>query len=552
MNLIARTSGCNFTGSLQERKMNSTQCEGIFVKKRVPCRSIVVLSASILLCSGTVWGQRNAGDWSMTGNDASQSGWQKIEPKLTAANAAQQFKFLWKLKLGTPAEDSFTEPLLRQRLINANGFKDLVFWGDSDDLYAVDDELGRVEWKKHFDIAPAQTAAGCSRTSMAFFVEPPQVINFNAHLTPGAVRPPQPPPVPQGERKLGMKAGGGGFGIKGIYALTSDGFLHEQILADGHDYAPSVKFLPAANGHANGLSMQGDTIYTTTAHGCGGVPNGAWSLTITPSDYTVGNYSTQKSQPLNLTGLAVSPDGIAFLATGNGPAGENLHPNSVVALDPGNGMKVKDWYSPLGKQQNIEHVSPMTILYKSKQLVVAPGPNGTFVLLDASSLGGADHHTSLSETVQFAKPGHAHPWDGFSTYVDKDGTTWVLATVSGPVVASGNVARNGETPHGALIAFKIEDTDGKPTLTPAWISADVVNPAPAAIANDVVVLLSGGNSQTHATLYVLDAATGKALYSSKNEITTYSRFSGVSFGDSHAYFTDHDGTMYAFGIGMEH
>jgi outer membrane protein assembly factor BamB len=532
--------------------MNSSQSEEIYVKKRVPCRSAVVACATILLCSGMMWGQRNSGNWSMTGNDAGQSGWQKIEPKLTAANAAQQFKFLWKLKLGASGEDSFSEPLLRQRLISANGFKDLVFWGNSDNLYAIDDELGRVEWQKHFDIAAAHTSAGCSRTSIAFFVEPLPVINFNARRAPGAPPPPEPPPVPPRERKLGMKAGGGGFGIQGIYALTSDGFLHEQILANGHDYAPPVKFLPAAGGDANGLSIQGDTIYTTTAHGCGGVPNGAWSIKMMPSGYTVANYSTEKLQPLNLTGLSVSPDSIAFLATGGGPAGENLHPDSVVALDPNNGMKVKDWYSPLGKHSNIEHVTPLTFLYKSKQLVVAPRPNGTFVLLDASSLGGTDHHTPLSETAQFAKPGQAHPWDGFSTYVDKQGTTWVLATVSGPVVASGVAATNGETPHGAVIAFKVVDTDGKPTLTPAWISGDVVNPAPVAIANDVVILLSGGNAQTHATLYLLNATTGKALFSSEDEITTYSRFSGVSFGDSHAYFTDHDGTMYAFGIGMEH
>jgi hypothetical protein len=89
-------------------------------------------------------------------------------------------------------------------------------------------------------------------------------------------------------------------------------------------------------------------------------------------------------------------------------------------------------------------------------------------------------------------------------------------------------------------------------LTPVWVSRDMVNPAPPVIANGVVVVLSSGDAKTHATLYVLNAATGAELYSSKDAIPTYAHFSGVSLGDSHVFFTDRNNTLYSFGIGMEH
>jgi outer membrane protein assembly factor BamB len=89
-------------------------------------------------------------------------------------------------------------------------------------------------------------------------------------------------------------------------------------------------------------------------------------------------------------------------------------------------------------------------------------------------------------------------------------------------------------------------------LIPAWSSPDLVNPAPPVVANGVVIALSEGDRKTNARLYVLDATTGKQLYSSGSEIATYAQMTGVSVGDSHAFFTTHDGTLYCFGIGMEH
>lgn len=500
-------------------------------------------------------GPRNAGNWSMPGNDAGQRGVQQPEMKLNSADAAQDFKFLWKVQLGKPAgtNDSFSEPLLKQRLINGRGFKDLVYWGDSDTLYAVDNELGRVEWQKHFDLPRSSAAGPCRAGGLQIVMEPPPAINFNAQRRPGTPPPPQPAPVPPGDRKLGMKAGSGFFGLQGIYALTSDGYLHEQVLTTGDDFAPPVKFLSGNGVHPYGLNILGNTIVAVTGQHCGEVENGAWTLQMTASGYPVAHYTPEQLDPLNLTGLPLAEDGTGFLVTGPGSAREELHPNSIVALDTRNGLQVKDWYTPRGGYADLQHVSPVVFAYKGKELIIAPGADGRIVLLDATSLGGANHRTALFESSPFSKAGAKHNWDSFAAWQDKQNDTWVIASISAAVTDAGRaVATHGETVHGAYVAFKVEGDAETPKLTPVWVSRDLLNPAPPVITNDVVIALSSGDAQSHAILYVLNATDGKELYSSKDEIPTHTHFSGVSFGNSHAYFTDHDHVLYAFGIGMEH
>ena len=225
------------------------------------------IGIGIALCSPAALAQRPLiGNWTAAGNDPAHSGWQKSEKVLTADNAAAKFKFLWKLKLGPEPKDggSFNEPLLAPRLINAQGFKDIVFSGSSDTLYAVDSELGVLLWKKPFE---AQSAANgpCNDVGLKMVMEPPQVINFAARRAPApapgaapAPPPPPPPPPPSASaRRLGVPGGGGGFALRAIYILTSDGTLHGQVLTTGADYGPPVKFLPAASNGAAGLNVIG-------------------------------------------------------------------------------------------------------------------------------------------------------------------------------------------------------------------------------------------------------------------------------------------------------
>lgn len=525
--------------------------------KRLYRRAVVLVGAVAVFCSMLAIAQEEKGDWPLTGGDPGQKGWQKNESILAPDSIAGNFKFLWKIKLGEAMKGarSFSEPLLAGRLINAQGFKDIVYWSSADTVYAVDSELGTLIWKKQFSVPAGRPKPGCGVSSLGMLMEPPLVINFHARRKrpPGTPRPPEAPPAPPTERRLGVAPGGGYFGLKGIYVLTPDGMLHEQVMTTGADFASPVKFLPAGNGSAYGLNFADKTIYTATGRGCGGVPDGLWAIDLASADYPVTSIS-QQARPLALTGPALASDGTAFFVTGNGnskTANEDVHAGSVVSVTKE--MKVEDWYTPSEKMATYTAVSPILFTYKEKPIVVAPGKSGGIALLDSASLGGADHHTPLFETAPFSRPEEKHGWDGFAIWQDKDGTTWVFASVSaGVTLTESNVKLNGATPHGAIVGFRVEDTNGKLSLNPAWVSQDMVNPAPPVIANGVVIGLSDGDASNHAKLYVLNAATGAELFSSKDQIPTDAPLSGVSVGDGHAFFTDRDNVLYSFGIGMEH
>lgn len=60
------------------------------------------------------------------------------------------------------------------------------------------------------------------------------------------------------------------------------------------------------------------------------------------------------------------------------------------------------------------------------------------------------------------------------------------------------------------------------------------------------------DANTHATLHVLDATTGEPLFSSQDIIPTATHLAGMAVGDSHVFFTDRNGVLYAFGIALEH
>ena len=54
-----------------------------------------------------------------------------------------------------------------------------------------------------------------------------------------------------------------------------------------------------------------------------------------------------------------------------------------------------------------------------------------------------------------------------------------------------------------------------------------------------------------AVLYVLDAASGKTLWTSGTKITSFAR-AGLAAGAGQVYLVTYDNHLYAFGIPMEH
>ena len=507
---------------------------------------VLFLSGSILW-SGV--GVAQVGNWPSSGNDPNNSRWQKHETTISKETASTTFKYLWKIKLGSETKDAhnFTSPLLAFRLINAQGFKDLVLWGNTDTLYAVDSELGRIVWKRGF----ASPAGVCGPRNLSIVMEPPQVMRSVARRAPGSPVPAAPKETPPAtQRKLGVSLTGG-FALKGIYVLTGDGLIHELVLTTGDDYAPTsptVKYLPK-DASADSLNMIGKNLFTSTGSDCAASQKGFWALDVASPDYLVSSYATQEIPPLGISG-SNTDQGMVYAVTGAGTASGETHANSVVALDV-NGLAVKDWYTPEGIG-SLGNAAPTVFTYKGRQLIAASGRDGRYVLLDSASLGGSDHHTPLGETAKITK-GTGVSFESLANWQDKDGTAWVLASISGTLDPAAKFAiTNGTIAHGTIIAFKVEDTGDRITLTPAWTSRDMLNPAPPVIANGTVIALSQGDPGNHARLYVLDAATGQELFSSDESIASYAHHTSVAVGDGHAFFTTHDNTLYSFGIAIEH
>ena len=169
-------------------------------------------------------------------------------------------------------------------------------------------------------------------------------------------------------------------------------------------------------------------------------------------------------------------------------------------------------------------------------MIVVSSKDGKLGLLDAAALNGKNASVSY-QTMPLAISG------SLSTWQDADGTRWLLAPVWG---------RNGTSSNGSIAAFKVEEQAGKTVLTPAWVSRDMIAPLPPVIASGVAFALSAGKGSTRATLYALDAATGNELYSSRNLIAAPASLAGMTASSGRVYFSTLDGTMYAFGMFMEH
>src|SRR5262249_29162076 len=133
---------------------------------------------------------------------------------------------------------------------------------------------------------------------------------------------------------------------------------------------------------------------------------------------------------------------------------------------------------------------------------------------------------------------------------------------------------------GGVAAYKLEQKNGKWQLTPAWLSRDMDLAEEVVVANGVVFTYGAGEdaSQTvpdrawdesggpvyggglasgaprripasrHATMYALDAMTGKELWSSGDQIKSWNHFSGITAANGRAYLGTFDGELYAFGV----
>jgi outer membrane protein assembly factor BamB len=246
-----------------------------------------------------------------------------------------------------------------------------------------------------------------------------------------------------------------------------------------------------------------------------------------------------------------------YVATGDGEYGADRYSDAIVALAPKT-LQLKDWFSP-AKSDFI--ASPVIFEHGNRQLLVAANKDGRLYLLDTASLGGTDHRTPLAHSAQYST-GSVDV--GALTEWEEGGAQYVATPFTG--AASSDVVfptRNGAVTNGGIAVFKVVDQNGSPAFQPAWISRDMNAPLPVTAVNGVIVALASGEYRTNdsrmtaaeraqrsgrAVLYVLDAATGKELWTSGTTITSFVHGGGPVVGGGNVFFTTYDGTLWAFGI----
>jgi outer membrane protein assembly factor BamB len=523
-------------------------------------------------CSGAAYAQMSRSqDWNTFGSDQGRSGWERSDPRISKDTLAKEFALLYRMKLEENARGtrSVTPPMIINTLISYRGFKELAFSGGSNNtVYAINADFGKMFWQKPLiyssELPQAKEpnlACSGSVTPLVSLVPPPV---FGRGGRGGG--PPATTVAP------GRGLGGAGFGAsRPVLTLGSDGRLHRLNSANGDDLGgvPS-RFLPP-NARASMLNVADNVVYTSTNQGCGAVANAIWAMDFAAETPTVTSFQTKGGGVWGAGGVAIGPDQTIYAQLGDGtldPAA-NKWSNTLVALSPRT-LEMKQYFTPpnLTPAKNIgmNAATPVVFPWKDTTVVAASGKDGRVYLLDATLMGGADHKTSLSKSAPLSDGLTADRGIyGLASWLDEAQGRWIAASVWGPVTGSPlNL-------NGGIVVFKVEDHDGLPELKQAWVSHDLSAPVAPVAASGVVFALSAGDYTrtpkvgyndiylveerpkplAHATLYAIDASTGKDIWSSRTMIAAPGTLTGLTVANGRVYLGTTDGAFYCFGIPME-
>jgi len=485
----------------------------------------------------------------MFGGNPQRTGWAEGEKDIDRNNA-KDLTLLWKASLDNQAREltSLTAPVAAEWVVTTTGMKEIVVVGGaSDNLFALDAETGKELWKKTFT---AET-----KPKQSPFWLCPNALNATPLIA-----------------KRGLDVV--------VFTISADGKLHTLDVHNGEDKVPPVQFVPPYSKNWS-LGIQHNVLYTTTSQGCNGAKSGVYAMDLSDHKVTFFQASPNGAGVWGRAGAVISPAGMVYAQTGDGEydAKAGKFPDTVLQLSAPD-LKLVDYYTPSNhayltrKDLDSGSMSAVYFPFKDWQLLASGGKEGVIALLDAKGIGGAEHKTPLyrspqlvNEEADFAGRGF---WGSFATWKDDAGERWLYAPALGEASAKGGpyAHNNGPAPNGSILAFKVEEKDGKPVLTPAWISRDMNVPDPPIVANGVVYAVSTGeftrqwkpegglfNSKEradrhtgNAILYAFDSATGKELFSSGKTMPGWTHFSGIALSGGKIFVTTYDSTVYAFGL----
>jgi putative pyrroloquinoline-quinone binding quinoprotein len=521
------------------------------------------ICGALILGAGVTHAQgRGGGAWSTAGGDAQRTGWVRTDPRISKESAAKPgLQLLWKRQLqkGTA---SLTQPVLLPNSISYKGCKALAYLGGpADAVYSIDYDLNRVFWETRLSSAAKGTLPACAGGTIA--------VTRSATLGalaggrggrgqggPAAPAAAGPAPAAQGEAGRGRGAGGvaangafgGGRGVGDhVYAVSSTGMAHTLNPQTGEDVNPPAKFTGGA-ARLSGAVYIDNVVYAAVVEPCGNVVSGVYAIDLTDNANTVSSFDAKGARVAGALGPAFANDGTLYVATG-GSTGDATYANAIVALEPRT-LKPKDWFTASAPFTS----SPVVFTQGTRTLVAATNADGSVYVLDAASLGGADHKAPLAKSGQFSQA-KDFAAGAISTWED-GGTRWIAAATGGPLAGDATFGQaNGAVKSGGIVAFRLSGEGSATTLEGAWSSRDVERPGAPIVLNGVVFAVSGGamgRGKGKSVLYAFDAATGKDLWNSGNAMSSYVPGVPPSAGDGQIYVVTADGTLYAFGIPLEH
>jgi WD40 repeat protein len=291
-------------------------------------------------------------------------------------------------------------------------------------------------------------------------------------------------------------------------------------------------------GNVGNLNAADNEIYTATSNSCNGVPNAVWAIDLSGEKPKVISFPSPAPEGfVGRNGVLLGSEDDVYAETSN----------TLQILSPKDLKPQQTFSGALGE------ISPVAFTYKDNDLIVTAAKDGSLYLIDTKSMS-----LPLYQTSPIAADGD-HGVVGLATWETAEGTRWVLAAVSGANrVSLKTPSTNGDAANGSIVAFQLTEQDGKPTLTPSWVSHDLPNPETPVIANGVVFALSAGESGRkgklggHAVLYGFDGDTGKEIYSTGDQVTAPANLSGMTIANGRVFFTTTDRTLYAFGYHLEH
>ncbi len=504
-------------------------------------------------------------DWITFGYDIQRTGWNRAERALSPGTVGQMRR-VWKTVLPNAAH---VLAGLSAPLVATIAGRELVIVAGSDDhAFALDAATGERVWQTDFT-SSAQPAAPADWLC-------PNALNATPVIDVARSR---------------------------LFVIASDGRLYTLGLADGQVLMPPVRFLPPFSKMWS-LNYVDGVLYSTTSQDCNGGKSGVWALAPDAPGRPVNVLYTAAACTKAFCGGGVwgrggvSADGAGhvFAATGDGPfePGAGQWGTAVLTLKRPS-LVIDNWFVPKDRDDvnkldlDLGNSTPVVFDWRGRKLAAVGGKGGVVYLMDTAALGGPDHRSAAWSSPLLSNDKRSFQnhgvWGSLGSWTDPAGRVWLYVPTYGPAAKGATFPLTyGEDPNGSIQAFTIEaGAGGGPSLKAQWRSHDLKMPDPVAIANGVVFAYATGEDPTqaagvdriqdvkfgpggnllderqrmrlvegaHGTLFALDAATGRELWSSGAAISDWTHFSMPAVANGRVFVTTNHGHVYAFGLGPD-